>query len=564
MNKSWIVGKKEFLTNVLSIRFLIIVLIFSILVVGVTYGETLTTQQKRETTHILMTHYVDHEDDGDYDDLVLYYSDEWGNPIDGKEIKLYDMLNVSEEERIDEEEPESEPEMARTTGKNGMALFEGIKDFVHETDGGYMEYIMGIEFSVEDQDKIDTIDGHTSIHQDFKDDESVNDSFSQGSFFDISFRDLGEGTSNNALYHAVEPDGSPSTEAELYVNEHLFSLNLTEYKNYLEEGTVDPVLKEAFGNKSHHIDEEAVLSEEDGVWAISMNEEILYLLEIKLEEEKLKIYHDETKVAESDEYGYIEYEFSKGAHRVKLQNEYNSWNYTTHEIREAPDSTFEIDSILNEMTFSMILVLPLVAIALSFDSVTKERESNSLFFLLAKPIERWKIGVGKLIGAFFAVAMPVIVVNSVSISLMWYMLGATPSFNLILTFFLGSLALLIFFLTLQTMLSTLTDSSVTSLLGGLSFWFLLGLFYPAVEDGITSLLGYEYGTYNHEVFTSYMILANPNMIFMETMDLIYRGRFGLDFLPGISDLSLIVAMVIWVIGSIVAFLIIFQKRLVSD
>ncbi len=562
MMKSWIVGKKEFFANLLSIRFLIILLIFTILVIGVSYGETLTTQEEREreTTHILLSHYIDIEDDGNYDDLVLYYSDIWGNPLEDKEIELYDMQNISSEENFGGERPTVQPDMVRRTDEHGKVLFEDISEFVHE--GGFLNYRLDIEFFVEDQEKIDNIEGTTSMKPHFS---SIDDYFSEGNLFSHTFRDLERrGIRNNALYHAIDPDGLPSTDAELFVNEHLFSLNLTEYIEYLEEGTVDPVLKEAFEDENYHIEDDAELSEEDGEWAISMNGEKVYLMEVKVGEEELKIYHDETKVAEADEYGYIEYEFPEGSHRVKVQNEYDSWNCTTHEIREAIDRPLEIDSTMNRMAFPMIMVLPLIAIALSFDSVTKEKETNSLFFLLVKPIERWKIGFGKLTGSFAAIAIPVIAVNSVSVSIMWYILGDAPSLNLVLTFFLGSLALLVFFLTLQMILSTLTDSSVTSLLGGLGFWFFLGLFYPAIEDGITSLIGYEYGTYNYEVFTSYMILTNPNMIFMETMDLIYRGRFGLDFLPGIPDLALIIAMLVWIIGCITLFLFIFQKRLVSE
>jgi len=564
MEKSWIVGKKEFLANLLSIRFLIVVLIFSILFIGATYGQTLSTRRQRETTHILLGHHVDLEGDGDYDDIVVYYSDEWGNPIEGRAIYLHDMLNISLEEEIGREGAPSDFGTVRITDENGMAVFENIKDFVHEVDEGYHNYTLDIVFSVEDQDKIDRVDDRASMQTNFRDNKSVDDFFSTGSFFNVAFRELTEGASNDALYHSVEPDGSPSSDAELFVSEYLFSLDLTRYNEYIENGTVDPVLKEAFEDEDYHIEDDAELSEEDGEWVISVDEEDVYFMEVKIAHGELEIYGEETKVAEADGYGYLEYGFPKGIHRVRLQNEYDSWTYTTHEIPEDPDRAIEIDSTLNNMTFIMILVLPLIAIALSFDSVSGERETNSLFFLLVKPIERWKIGLGKLIGSFSVIAIPVILINSISISLMWYMLGDPPSLDLVLTFFLGSLAILVFFLTLQTILSTLTDSSVTSLLGGLGFWFILSLFYPAIEDGIAILFGFEYGSYNYEVLMSYMVLANPNMIFLETMEIVYRGRFGLDFLPGITDLTLIIAMLIWTVGFVVLFLFVFQKRLVRD
>ncbi len=558
--KSSIIGKKEFRSNFFSARFLIIVLIFAILITGVTYGETLSTRRERVTVNILISHFIDLEGDGVYDDMVVYYSDEWCNPIEGKEIRLYDMLSIRER-RLYDQEPTSEPHGVSITDENGMALFRGIKDFVHEGDWGYS---FQIGLFVEDQDKIDGIYGQRWMSSTFTDLDSY---FSTGSFFSVNY-------ATTSIFHVVEPDGSPSTNAELHVYEYLFRSDITGEELHLEEGEVDPVLKEIFHEEGYHIGEDATLLEYEGIWAISVNDEKVYLFEVMIQhrsrddfipvvETELVIYHGKAEIARADEYGYIEYAFPSGYHRVKIKDQYNSWNYTIHEFVEFPyDEPLDIDTVLNRMTFPMILVLPLIAIAFTFDSVSKERETNSLFFLLVKPIERWKIGVGKLMGAFSAVAIPVIAVNSVSISMMWYMLGEAPSLDLTLTFFLGTLAILVFFLALQMMLSTLTNSSVTSLLGGIGIWFILGLFYPALEDGVASLLGFEYGSYNHEVLRNRMILSNPNMIFFETMDMVYRGRFGLNLLPGITDYSLIITMLIWVVGSITLLLFVFRKWLV--
>ncbi len=565
MKKSWVVGKKEFLENLLSIRFLIIVLIFTLLVVGVTYGQILESQEERETTRMLFYHYIDDEDNGDYDDLVVYYSDKWGNPIEGKEIELYDMRNTSSNRITSGERSTEEPEMVRTTDEYGKVLFEDIKNLVYETDDdqkdhNYYNYALNFSLFVENQDKIDNIEGGTSINRDFKDEDRVNESFSEPFYFSFHFKDI-----KKAVHHAVEPDGSPSSDAELYVGEYLFSLDFRKYKEYLDdEGSIHPELKEEFEDEGYDIDDANLSRERYNEWVIYTDGEKKYFMETE-RRMKLKIYLTETKVAEADEYGYIDYEFTlPGNQSVKVQNKYSSYNYTFHHISEEWGSPLEVDRTLNKMTFPIIMVLPLIAIALSFDSVTKERNTNSLFFLLVKPIERWKIGAGKLVGSFAAISIPVIAVNSVSISTMWYMLGDVPSFWLILTFFLGSLAVLIFFLTLQMILSTLANSSVTALLGGLGFWLTLSLFYPAIEEGITSILGYEYGTYSYEVFTNYMILMNPNLIFRETTDLVYQGKFGLNLLPGITDMSLVIAMLIWIVGFIVLFLLVFHKRLVSD
>ncbi len=74
------------------------------------------------------------------------------------------------------------------------------------------------------------------------------------------------------------------------VVEYQFSLEHSEYEQYLEEGPVDVELIEAFEDEGHTLKEDAELSEDDGVWLIKEDGDERYRIEEEEHEENLNIY----------------------------------------------------------------------------------------------------------------------------------------------------------------------------------------------------------------------------------------------------------------------------------
>lgn len=496
MRNEWIICKKDFLTNMKSVRMLIIVIVFTSIVIGASYGISIGTQSGTQPRNIVYPHVVELDNDGYKDDLALYYCDGWGNPLEDKEIKLLDIYGKN----IPVDDKKDNPTMVSTTDKYGRAVFKNISRFLYleenEFGSNYHMY-SNIVFRVENQDKIGQARGKTQISRmqsvNNLNKTEVNDYFSRYGNILWEYRDIDRRrVRNHVLYHAINPEGDPSSDTVLSIND--------------------------------------------------------------------------TKVAESDKFGYIDYEFSKGSHNVTIKNKYSESNFTSREFEAEHEFPYQggPDNILKRLTGFITLILPVVCIALAYDSVAKERETNSLFFLLVKPIKKWKIGLGKLTGIFSAIAIPVIAVNSGSMILIWHLTGKPPSFNLILTFFMGSLALLAIFLSLQMIISTLSSSSGTAVLGGIGLWMYFNLFYHLIQRGITLLLGYPYGSYSYQRFSNYFLLFNPNMMFIEIMEIVNQGTLGLNLLTGIPDTSLFVSIVIWVIATILLLLIIFEKKLSKE
>ncbi len=84
-----------------------------------------------------------------------------------------------------------------------------------------------------------------------------------------------------------EDDDQGDQKDEVY----LFTLDST-YEEYLEEGTIDPELKEALEEEDLTVEEDAEVSEDDGTWFIHQDGQRKYVIEVS--EKELYIYDKES------------------------------------------------------------------------------------------------------------------------------------------------------------------------------------------------------------------------------------------------------------------------------
>lgn len=88
---------------------------------------------------------------------------------------------------------------------------------------------------------------------------------------------------------------SDSEEARENLEEkYLFSLQSSDFEEYLEEGTIDPKLKDAFEEVGFYLDDDAELVKENGKWFISESEDRDFRIEVG--EEELNIYDEKKRV----------------------------------------------------------------------------------------------------------------------------------------------------------------------------------------------------------------------------------------------------------------------------
>jgi ABC-type transport system involved in multi-copper enzyme maturation permease subunit len=196
-------------------------------------------------------------------------------------------------------------------------------------------------------------------------------------------------------------------------------------------------------------------------------------------------------------------------------------------------------------------VLPIFAIVISFDAVSKERVQGTLDLLLSRPVSRVGLALGKFTGAFSAVAVPVTLVNLVGIGVLTLASGKSPTGSFAGAFVGLSLLLVAFYVPIQLTFSTLAKTSGTAILFGVLIWLALNILYPV----ITTVLSFVLFPNNFESqfrFLQVSGLGNPTAIYQQLIGFAAPEALGRGFGPfGGTTLTLPVvasAAAAWLVG----------------
>ena len=212
-----------------------------------------------------------------------------------------------------------------------------------------------------------------------------------------------------------------------------------------------------------------------------------------------------------------------------------------------------------------IFLLPLIALLLSFDAVVGEVERGTLLLLLAYPLARWQMIVGKFTGhltilalatvlGFGSAAAALVIENRTITELDWPAFGGLIGSSLLL----GAA-----FLAVGVLISTVARERATAAGIAVGAWFVLVLIY----DG--TLLGLLVAGQNHLLSPAaldMLLLANPadafrllNLAGTEQARAL-SGLVGLGQAGRIPIWSLLSSLACWIVLPLAAATFIFARR----
>ena len=156
------------------------------------------------------------------------------------------------------------------------------------------------------------------------------------------------------------------------------------------------------------------------------------------------------------------------------------------------------DVIKVDWSFIVGYVLSLVALMFSYDSISGEREQGSLRLMLANPIPRYTIMLGKFLGAFISINIPftlAVLVNLLMISTSSDVhLDAEAWRRLGIIYFIAILYMCLF-LALGILVSARVHRSAVSLIILLLIWIILVVFMPntlsSLGSGFLSTMSFD-------------------------------------------------------------------------
>jgi ABC-2 type transport system permease protein len=136
-------------------------------------------------------------------------------------------------------------------------------------------------------------------------------------------------------------------------------------------------------------------------------------------------------------------------------------------------------------------LIPLVAIALAFDAVNGEFNRRTLSRVLAQPIYRDALLLGKFLGALLSLTIALIALWLLVIGLGLLLLGLPPSTEemvRMLGFLVATIAYGGVWLALALMFSVIFRAPATAALAALGTWLLFSLFWSIITPIITALI----------------------------------------------------------------------------
>src|ERR1700744_1584800 len=136
-------------------------------------------------------------------------------------------------------------------------------------------------------------------------------------------------------------------------------------------------------------------------------------------------------------------------------------------------------------------LIPLVAIALAFDAVNGEFNRRTLSRVLAQPIYRDALLLGKFLGALLSLSIALIALWLLVIGLGLLLLGLPPSTEemvRMLGFLVATVAYGGVWLALALLFSVIFRAPATAALAALGTWLLFSLFWSIITPIVTALI----------------------------------------------------------------------------
>jgi ABC-type transport system involved in multi-copper enzyme maturation permease subunit len=135
-----------------------------------------------------------------------------------------------------------------------------------------------------------------------------------------------------------------------------------------------------------------------------------------------------------------------------------------------------------DWTFIISFILSFVAILMTFDSLSGEKESGTLGLMMSNSVPRDKVILGKFFSGMLTLMIPIcfgIFLNLIIVNLLGISFFKEGSGAKILIFFVLSLVYLSLFILLGLLVSSMAKKSSTSIVVLLFFWVIFTLVIPA-------------------------------------------------------------------------------------
>ena len=206
------------------------------------------------------------------------------------------------------------------------------------------------------------------------------------------------------------------------------------------------------------------------------------------------------------------------------------------------------ESIVRLSSFTF-MVGSMVAIAVSVDTFHKERQENTMDLLLARPINRETIVIGKALGLTMVVGIPVFLSQLLGIYFMVSAGSMPPLGSVFACLFFGQV-MIFTMVTFQLCLAIAARNGSDVVIYGLSAWLLFAVVWSLIIIAMAPLVGVDINAESFEKDPDYqklgsrMGLLNPGIIYPMVVGLFTNRTIAIDY-EGISGWLALLSVFLW-------------------
>jgi ABC-type transport system involved in multi-copper enzyme maturation permease subunit len=150
---------------------------------------------------------------------------------------------------------------------------------------------------------------------------------------------------------------------------------------------------------------------------------------------------------------------------------------------------------------------PIYVIALCFDTISREKISGSIDYLLCRPMGRRAVLLGKFTGVLAAMMVPITLVSMAGVAIIAWKSGHSPSASAVMGFLVYTVLLIGIFALLQMLFSTVSKTTGTAVLSGIGLWLFFFLMFGVIIAVVGQMRGMTSDAY--ATFSSRADLFNP-------------------------------------------------------
>lgn len=202
--------------------------------------------------------------------------------------------------------------------------------------------------------------------------------------------------------------------------------------------------------------------------------------------------------------------------------------------------------ILGSIVGMIFFIGPITALALSFDIIVKEKIENSIGLLLCRPVSRRSIAFGKFLGTISALAVPIVIVNTIAIIIIAFISEKGIAFAQAGGFILLTLIFLATYSAIGQLISSSVRTTTTSILLGIVIW----IFLPVIVSILSVYLS---------DFSSHIALLNPSVSYSVCVDSVL-GTYKEGLSQDINLIGYYITFILWLIIPLFLAIEIFQRK----